>query len=410
MIDLTTYALLRKQITTAASGVSDVRAEGDELVFVLADGHEVRVAIPATEIRDAVVRDDVLVLTLENDKEIIVDATLTQSGQAADAKATGEAIGQLKGDLSELEYLTHNRLSIGEIEESKYILPNGKIDASADSFITGYIKVSSGKSVFVDGAYLEGNRSICIYDYNKKFIPDAIYNTSVTSVEVAIPINGYYIRITGKIGRELIVDEVRNVVEDDLPKLENSLQALFSKTILPIEQYNGVYFYPDGNLRIDANTTKSYLFKVENNSVVIAKGVYGESTRSICAFDSNGDFVKEIIKPSGDQANIELRIIVDGFEYIGLSTTVGNTLVVEYETKYNTLSDKTVEKLSCNDYVGNYLKSDFAIATELFGSGYFYYENGIQKVVRDSEHMFSDYIEVYENQDIEISCGFAPYG
>ena len=100
MIDLTTYALLRKQITTAASGVSDVRAEGDELVFVLADGHEVRVAIPATEIRDAVVRDDVLVLTLEDDKEVVVDTTLTQSGQAADAKVTGDVVSQLKGDMA----------------------------------------------------------------------------------------------------------------------------------------------------------------------------------------------------------------------------------------------------------------------------------------------------------------------
>ena len=98
MIDLTTYALLRKQITSVASGISDVRAEGDELVFVLADGNEVRVAIPATEIRDAVVRDDVLVLTLADDKEVVVDTTLTQSGQAADAKVTGEAISQLKAD------------------------------------------------------------------------------------------------------------------------------------------------------------------------------------------------------------------------------------------------------------------------------------------------------------------------
>lgn len=100
MIDLTTYALLRKQITTAASGISDVRAEGDELVFVLADGNEVRVAIPATEIRDAVVRDDVLVLTLEDDKEVVVDTTLTQSGQAADAKVTGDVVSQLKNDLA----------------------------------------------------------------------------------------------------------------------------------------------------------------------------------------------------------------------------------------------------------------------------------------------------------------------
>lgn len=40
MIDLITYALLRKQI----AGV--VRAEGNELVFTLADGSEVRTAVP----------------------------------------------------------------------------------------------------------------------------------------------------------------------------------------------------------------------------------------------------------------------------------------------------------------------------------------------------------------------------
>ena len=71
MIDLTTYALLRKQITSAASGVSDVRAEGDKLVFVLADGHEVRVAVPATGIRNAHVRDGALVLTLANGEEFV---------------------------------------------------------------------------------------------------------------------------------------------------------------------------------------------------------------------------------------------------------------------------------------------------------------------------------------------------
>lgn len=71
MLDIITYALLRKQIATAASGVSDVRAEGDELVFVLADGREVRVVVPATGIRDAHVRDDALVLTLVDGQEFI---------------------------------------------------------------------------------------------------------------------------------------------------------------------------------------------------------------------------------------------------------------------------------------------------------------------------------------------------
>ena len=57
-------------------------------------------AIPATEIRDAVVRDDTLVLTLADSQEVVVDATLTQSGQAADAKVTGDVVSQLKDDFA----------------------------------------------------------------------------------------------------------------------------------------------------------------------------------------------------------------------------------------------------------------------------------------------------------------------
>ena len=71
MIDLITYALLRKQIANAAAGISDVRAEGDELVFVLADGSEVRVAVPATGVRTAHVRDGALVLTLADGQEFV---------------------------------------------------------------------------------------------------------------------------------------------------------------------------------------------------------------------------------------------------------------------------------------------------------------------------------------------------
>lgn len=66
MLDVITYALLRKQIASATSGISDIRSEGNELVFVLADGREVRVAVPATGVQGAEVRDGALVLTLSN--------------------------------------------------------------------------------------------------------------------------------------------------------------------------------------------------------------------------------------------------------------------------------------------------------------------------------------------------------
>ena len=71
MLDVITYALLRKQITSAASGISDVRTEGSDLIFVLSDGREVRVKVPATGIRNAEVRDGALVLTLADGQELI---------------------------------------------------------------------------------------------------------------------------------------------------------------------------------------------------------------------------------------------------------------------------------------------------------------------------------------------------
>lgn len=71
MLDVITYALLRKQIASAASGISDVRAEGSDLIFVLSDGREVRVEVPTTGMRDAEVRDGALVLTLADGQELI---------------------------------------------------------------------------------------------------------------------------------------------------------------------------------------------------------------------------------------------------------------------------------------------------------------------------------------------------
>ena len=65
MLDIITYALLRKQIATAASGISDVRAEGDELVFVLADGRELVYAPSASPSLPLSVVDGMLQITYE---------------------------------------------------------------------------------------------------------------------------------------------------------------------------------------------------------------------------------------------------------------------------------------------------------------------------------------------------------
>lgn len=79
MLDVITYALLRKQIASAASGISDVRAEGSDLIFVLADGREVRVEVPTAGVQGAEVRDGALVLILADGQELVYAPSTTPS-------------------------------------------------------------------------------------------------------------------------------------------------------------------------------------------------------------------------------------------------------------------------------------------------------------------------------------------
>ena len=71
MLDVITYALLRKQIASAASGISDIKSEGNDLIFVLPDGREITVPMPATGVQGAEVRNGALVLTLADGQELI---------------------------------------------------------------------------------------------------------------------------------------------------------------------------------------------------------------------------------------------------------------------------------------------------------------------------------------------------
>lgn len=72
-MDIVTYALLKKKIETAATGIADIYKDGDELVFVMADGSEFRVEDATKDIIDvAIDQDNYIVITY-------VDGTTTVS-------------------------------------------------------------------------------------------------------------------------------------------------------------------------------------------------------------------------------------------------------------------------------------------------------------------------------------------
>lgn len=132
-------------------------------------------------------------------KDAIVDATLTQDGQAADAKVTGEKIGELKEDVGGITQIgkSSNILKITDYTEGRYYSAGSGDYRNNDNFFTvdNYVEVEPSSSYvlseFIDGVFEKLLSSIIIfYDKNKKYLSGGQYSTFTT------PENANYIRIS----------------------------------------------------------------------------------------------------------------------------------------------------------------------------------------------------------------------
>ena len=171
------------------------------------------------------------------DITIEVDPTLTQEGEAADAKATGDAIrsieditgdgqlvgftatdltgaaNELKGDTSELKNTLYpvsytyyyksqskNLLNIDTVSVNKVLdVSNGAIINYSGWFVSAPIPVSADETVYFTRAYDATKRTtltyiVCAYDENGNFITDSGV-ANVTSYTT--PVNTKFIRASG---------------------------------------------------------------------------------------------------------------------------------------------------------------------------------------------------------------------
>lgn len=139
----------------------------------------------------------------EPGKDAVIDATLTQAGQAADAAKTGEAIGQLKNDLANKidKYVT--TISVNRFDKTKttngtLIAANGNIinQETATSFVSDFCDIAKeNTSGFVSVARASRDNWLVLqgysfYDKDKTFISGAYTYTNPLS----IPSNAVYIR------------------------------------------------------------------------------------------------------------------------------------------------------------------------------------------------------------------------
>ena len=144
--------------------------------------------------------------------DVQIDASLSTSGAAADAKATGDAIAGVNGRLGELEQLPEevnaitdklqkvegaNQLNPAEAESGKFLNgTTGITSNNASYFTSGYIPVTEGDvvRVFTNNLAVNQMRTTAFYDSGKVFIPGSGTTSGVNSVTA--PAGAAYVRFS----------------------------------------------------------------------------------------------------------------------------------------------------------------------------------------------------------------------
>lgn len=225
---------------------------------------------------------------VDPDTGYVIDNTLTTALAAADAKATGDAITNLKSALTQKawEFGSKNRINPNTLTENYAIAKTGVVAANNSYDVSDYIPLTPGATMYNYGI---AKGSFAFFGSDKTVLSDN--NTPNLTNPFTVPNNVYYIRISVKpenlatayLSTQDSFDAYKTIqqyvhdgfsaVDADLAKFELSttwINDIFIKTTDGTEASNSSY-KATGYIRIGSNSVTEiirYNLKLFENTAI----------------------------------------------------------------------------------------------------------------------------------------------
>ena len=168
--------------------------------------------------------------------EVAVDSTLLVSGAAADAKVTGDKLGELKSALG---------ATVPAAMTNGYYVNNndGKVYNNSAYAYCDYIKIIPGGNVKLSHVAVYSSQGISFYDVNKAFLSSYTGSTGGNiTIETTAPNNAYYLRATALSGNTISF-ETLDIYSNHVKPLEDWKDV--ADTIITANR-NAINFNYDG--------------------------------------------------------------------------------------------------------------------------------------------------------------------
>lgn len=275
----------------------------------------------------------------------ILDTTLTQTGQAADSKAVGDRIDEVKFDLSYIDAIVPNSMRVTETYSPSWVQGGIETDgADSTTISSGRIKtdfIPVGKECFLS-ATTNGTilYTIRIYDSNKEHLSNGYANDNFGTIIVSSGFTKYSIDVDSVKAVEPTAGYIRIVARKaDYTALTPSDSGMTCT-------YKG---------QIDTSETLSDVFVSKKNN----GKYYADEISFTYDIDISGHYTKGFLKLPPNYPNVAkvpMIVFVHGSaDIMNLSAT---KMTTNYETYYNYLRDCGYVIFDCygwgNRYTVNY--------------------------------------------------------